>query len=99
MRILIYLLLGGVVLGALFYGARLVWDAVYPPVGGGLPADEENSAFSLLDAWSGRLFLFAVLLLFLLMAMDRFWMGHEVPADFVSPPAVDTQKAMPSHYY
>ena len=108
MRIVIYLLLGAVVLAAVVYGLRLVWYAFFPDKrsDGHLKGDREKKSFPFLpvlppplDARSGQLFFFGVLLLFLLMAIERIMVNRETPTDFTPPPTVDERSVVQERFY
>lgn len=98
-RILIYLVFGGVVLGIAMYGVRLIWRAYFPSTENHAVGGETETGSSLPQTWPGRLFLFSVVLLFLLMLVERAWVGQETPADLTPPPAISMPSTVQGPYY
>lgn len=99
MRILIYLVLGGVVLGAVVYGLYLVWRAVSPPTDEVLVDARQKTPWSFIDAHAGWLVFFGVALIFMLMVLDRAQVGQTVPTDLVAPSAVNGRVVTSDRYY
>lgn len=100
MRILIYLLLGGVVLGIMAYGLHLIWRSVFPSEEKhDVPAGEKAPLLSPLGTRSGWLFFVGMVLLLLWVVLDRASVGQEIPDDFVPPPAVNERGDVSNRYY
>lgn len=89
MRILIYLLLGLLVLGAVAYGLRLLWYSAFPGEGASENgAGRDPSSLSRTEIWAGRLLLFSLVLLFLLLAFDRVLSVGDTPVNLDRPPSM-----------
>lgn len=104
MRFIIYLLLAGVTLGGIAYGFQWIWRAYFPAPLHHEPLEEREKTFFSLSflgrTWSGRHFLWVVLLVFVLMVMDRVWVNEpSAPADLTPLQTVPEQSAVSDRYY
>lgn len=100
MRILLFLLLGILVLGAILVGLRLMWRSLHP-----LPNQQQGQQADasdnrpLLNKWElqlGRVLLLALAFMFLMLSLDRILTHRQTPSDYQPPPKVDsTGKAFP----
>ncbi len=82
MRVLIYVLLGVLVLGAIVRGIQLLWLKTRSDAAAN---DDENALLTTFDLWVGRILLYGLLLLFLMLALERGLTSYAPPPDLERP--------------
>ncbi len=83
MRVLIFVLLGLLVLGTIVHGIRLLWHNIHPD---NAANDEKKSSLTAFDLWAGRVLLYGLLLLFMLLALERGLTNYAPPPNLERPP-------------